>query len=131
LEQKLKIINDQRGDLCHVSCGDEVPFEIKRVYMLSNVPHDVVRGKHAHKKLNQFIFAAAGCFILELYDGYNIKIHKVSKLSNGVHIGPRVWRTLHSFTPDAVCVVLASELYDEADYIRSKEEFHEFVRGKN
>lgn len=117
-----------RGNLSVVEQLKEVPFEVKRVYWTYDVPSGESRGGHAHKQLKQLIIAMSGSFIVNLDDG---KGHKESYHLNhpweGLLVETEVWRTLDDFSSGAVCVVLASELYDEEDYIYDYEEFVRYV----
>jgi len=117
-----------RGNLSVVEQLKEVPFEVKRVYWTYDVPSGESRGGHAHKQLKQLIIAMSGSFIVNLDDG---KGHKESYHLNhpweGLLVETEVWRTLDDFSSGAVCVVLASELYDEEDYIYDYDEFVRYV----
>lgn len=117
-------ICDPRGNLSVAEQMKNVPFEIKRVYWTYDVPAGEARGGHAHRDLQQLIIAVNGSFVVNLDDG---KGHKESYHLNhpweGLHIGPGVWRTLDDFSSGSVCMVLASELFDEADYIYDYDEF--------
>lgn len=123
-----KIMDPTRGNLSVVEQLKEVPFEVKRVYWTYDVPSGESRGGHAHKQLKQLIIAMSGSFIVNLDDG---KGHKESYHLNhpweGLLVETEVWRTLDDFSSGAVCVVLASELYDEEDYIYDYEEFVRYV----
>lgn len=100
-----------------------VPFEIKRVYFLYAVPSDSNRGSHGHKKLEQVIIPLSGSFEVTLDNGSEKVSYKLTDPSKGLHLKPGLWRDLHGFSENAVALVLASELYDEADYMRSYDEF--------
>lgn len=123
-----KIMDPTRGNLSVVEQLKEVPFEVKRVYWTYDVPSGESRGGHAHKQLKQLIIAMSGSFIVNLDDG---KGHKESYHLNhpweGLLVETEVWRTLDDFSSGAVCVVLASELYDEEDYIYDYDEFVRYV----
>ena len=114
---------DPRGKLAVVEPGTGVPFEIRRVYYLYDVPAGAKRGGHAHKELEQLIFAPAGSFDVGLDDGRNRTTVRLSSPNIGLYICPMVWRELSGFTSGAVCLVLASLLYDEADYYRDYDDF--------
>ena len=104
--------------------GIEAPFPVKRMYYLFDIPHNkVVRGGHAHKALFQIVIAIKGSFSLRLSDGYNDKLVILDNPMTGLRLVPGIWREVFDFTPGATCMVLASEVYDEKDYIRNYDEF--------
>lgn len=123
-----KIMDPTRGNLTVVEQLSEVPFEVKRVYWTYDVPSGESRGGHAHKQLKQLIVAMSGSFIVNLDDG---KGHRESYHLNhpweGLLVDTEVWRTLDDFSTGAVCMVLASELYDPDDYIYDYDEFVRYV----
>ena len=104
-----------------------VPFEIKRLYYLYNQNNTEVRGRHAHIDLEQIIFAIHGSFELIVDDGTHKQSLLINNPKQGVYISPMIWRDLINFTPDAVCLVLASDFYKEEDYIRDYTEFKQRV----
>jgi dTDP-4-dehydrorhamnose 3,5-epimerase-like enzyme len=112
-------ITDERGDIGVVEVGPTIPFAVKRMYYSYNTPNDVVRGGHAHKTLHQFMIAMAGSFDIVLDDGISKRKITLNTRECGLYICPMVWRDLSNFSSGAVCLVLASEIYDENDYIRS------------
>ena len=105
------------------SKGFNVPFEVKRVFYSYNVPEDEARGAHAHKECHQMLIAVNGSFEVVLDDGVNTKVVKLDNPQYGLHIPPYVWAEERSFTPGAICLVLASHKYEADDYIRSYEDF--------
>ncbi len=124
---KAKIINipkieDPRGNLSVIE-KEVVPFEIKRVYYLYDVPAGAERGGHAHKKLQQFLVALAGSFDVVLNDGKNEQTITLNKPFEGLLITNGIWRELKNFSSGAVCLVVASGVFEEDDYIRDFEEF--------
>ena len=121
-------IEDFRGNLTFIEENGHIPFEIKRVYYLYDVPGGESRGGHAHKKLNQFVIAANGSFDVVLDDGYQKKRYHLNRSYYGLHIPPMTWRELDNFSSGSVCLVLASEHYDEEDYIRDYEVFKDTLR---
>lgn len=120
-------IKDTRGNLAVIE-KDVVPFKIKRVYYLYDVPSDAYRGGHAHKKLVQFVIALSGSFEVVLDDGKTKERVMLNKPDKGLLIPTGVWRELENFSSGAVCLVLASAEFDETDYIRDYESFCQFKK---
>lgn len=116
-------ISDSRGNLSFIEGGQHIPFDIKRVYYLYDVPGGSQRGAHAHKNLHQFIIAMSGSFDVVLDDGKEKKHFQLNRSDYGLYVCPMMWRDLAKFSSGAVCMVLASEHYDEADYIRNYSKF--------
>lgn len=119
----LKVHSDGRGSLSAVESNIDAPFEIKRVYFMYGIPGGQVRGAHAHKELEQLVIAVAGSFEIVLDDGQSVMTTVLEDPAKALYVPRMHWRTLQNFSKDAVCLVLASALYDEADYYRSYEEF--------
>lgn len=119
----LPVISDPRGDLTFMEGARHVPFSIKRVYFLYNVPVDAERGGHAHKELEQVVFALSGSFRVKTDDGRAKAEYWLRNPRRGLYINRLVWREIDSFSQGAVCMVLASHYYDEADYYRNHSEF--------
>lgn len=115
--------SDRKGNLSVVENGKDVPFEVRRVYYLYDVPGGESRGGHAHKALRQLIVAVSGSFSVTLDDGKDKKTFVLNRPYQGLLVAPGIWRTLDDFSSGSVCLVLASEKYDEGDYIREYEEF--------
>jgi hypothetical protein len=124
----LNKIPDARGNLSFVESRKHVPFAIERVYYLYDVPASSSRGGHAHKQLQQLIIAAAGSFTVVLDDGHQKKSFHLNKPYEGLYICPMIWREIHDFSSGSVCLVLASELYDESDYFRDYKNFIQTVK---
>ncbi len=120
--------HDVRGNLSVIE-GNTIPFEIKRVYYLYDIPTSSVRGGHAHKKLQQLIVALSGSFDVVLKDGISETIITLNKPNFGLLIPTGIWRELQNFSSGSVCLVLASAEFDEKDYIRDFEEFVSFKNG--
>tara|TARA_B110000091_G_scaffold213913_1_gene265000 strand:+ start:2020 stop:2433 length:414 start_codon:yes stop_codon:yes gene_type:complete len=120
---ELPKFNDARGNLSVIEGGQHIPFDIKRVYYLYDVPGGSDRGSHAHKNLHQFIVAMAGSFDVVLDDGKEKKRFHLNRSYSGLYVCPMMWRDLDNFSSGSVCVVLASAHYDADDYIRNYEEF--------
>ena len=116
-------VDDARGNLTFIEEDSHVPFKIKRVYYLYDIPGGESRGGHAHKKLEQFIIAANGSFDVVIDDGYNSMRFHLNRSYYGLYIPRMVWRELDNFSSGSVCLVLASEHYEEEDYIRNYDEF--------
>lgn len=121
-------ISDPRGNLSFIEGGQHIPFDIKRVYYLYDVPGGSDRGSHAHKNLHQFIVAMSGSFDVVLNDGREKKRFHLNRSYYGLYVCPMMWRELDNFSSGAVCVVLASSRYDESDYIRNYDQFVATVR---
>lgn len=119
----LRKIGDPRGNLTPIEGGADIPFDIKRVYYLYDVPGGESRGAHAHKELQQLIVAASGSFTITLDDGKEKKSFTLNRSYYGLLIVPGIWRDLDDFSSGAVLLCLASEHYDAADYIRDYNEF--------
>ena len=122
-----KIEND-RGNLTVVQSLETVPFDIKRVFYLYDIPGGEARGAHAHKECHQFLVAASGSFEVVLDDGREKRTVYLNRPFKGLHIPPGIWAAEQEFSSGAVCLVLASEPYEDADYIRDYEDFLRFVQ---
>lgn len=116
-------ISDPRGNLTFVEGSHHIPFDIKRVYYLYDVPGGAERGGHAHKDLQQVIIAMSGSFDVVVNDGQNEQRFHLNRSYYGLYLPTMVWRELDNFSSGSVCMVLASERYDEADYYREYTEF--------
>lgn len=117
-----------RGNLTVISNNDAIPFAVKRLYYLYDVPGGESRGGHAHRDLQQLIVAASGSFDVVLDDGKVKRRFTLNRPYQGLFIVPGIWRELENFSSGSVCLVLASEKYDEADYIRDYKDFLEWKR---
>lgn len=126
---ELPKVADPRGNLTFIEGQQHVPFPIQRVYYLYDVPGGESRGGHAHRQLEQLIIAASGSFDVVLDDGLRRERHFLNRSYFGLYVPRMVWRELENFSSGSVCLVLASEHYDAADYYRNYEEFLEVVRG--
>lgn len=116
-------ISDPRGNLTFIEGQRHVPFDIQRVYYLYDVPGGAERGGHAHVALSQLIIAMSGSFDVKLDDGSEKKTFHLNRSYNGLYVCPMIWRELDNFSSGAVCMVLASNMYDEADYYREYDDF--------
>lgn len=120
---ELPKIADKRGNLTVIENKKNIPFEIKRVYYLYDVPGGAERAGHAHKALKQFLVAMSGSFDVVIDDGYARTIYHLNRAYYGLYICPMVWREIVNFSSGAVCMALASDFYDESDYYRNYEDF--------
>lgn len=118
--------SDRKGNLTVVENGVTLPFDVKRVYYLYDVPGGENRGAHAHKELSQLIIAASGSFTVTLDDGQSKRSFFLNRPYQGLYVKPGLWRDLVDFSSGAVCMVLASDIYRKEDYIRDYNEFIEF-----
>lgn len=119
----VSMIQNPSGNITVVENNKEIPFEIKRIYYLYDIPGGEERGGHAHYELEQFIVAASGSFDVILDDGKNKKTVHLNRPNYALHIVPGLWRELNNFSSGSICMVLASHRYDEKDYIRDYNEF--------
>ena len=124
---ELPKITDARGNLTFVEGNNQIPFDIKRVYYLYDVPGGAQRGGHAHKGLHQLIIAMSGSFDVLLDDGSNKKRVHLNRSYNGLYVCPMIWRELDNFSSGSVLMVLASNKYDEGDYYR---DYNQFLVGR-
>lgn len=120
---ELTKIHNRSGNITPVEGMVSVPFPIRRIYYLYDVPGGEQRGGHAHKELHQLVVAASGSFEVVIDDGNNKKTIELNRPNYGLLIIPGIWRELINFSSGAICLVLASEKYNETDYIRNYEEF--------
>ena len=120
-------ITDPRGNLTFIEQQRHVPFEVKRVFYLYDVPTGESRGAHAHRKLHQVTICLAGSFDVLVDDGKQRRAIHLNRPWQGLYIPPMIWAAETNFDPGSVCLVLASELYDASDYYR---DYDQFVRAK-
>jgi dTDP-4-dehydrorhamnose 3,5-epimerase-like enzyme len=116
-------IHDPRGDLTFVEGGNHIPFQIARVYYIYNVPVESERGGHAHRELEQIVFALSGSFRIKIDDGTMKSEYWLRDPGKGLYISKMIWREMDAFSQGAVCMVLASHRYDELDYFRNYNDF--------
>ena len=126
---ELPRITDPRGNLTFIEAGRHVPFDIRRVYYLYDVPGGAERGAHGHRALHQLMVATSGSFDVQLDDGKEKRTFHLNRGYVGLYISPMIWRELTNFSSGAVCMVLASEYYDESDYFRDYGDFLRAARG--
>lgn len=118
---------DRNGNITAINNAKEIPFNIKRVFYLYDIPGGESRGAHAHKECHQFLIAASGSFEILLDDGKIQRIVQLNRPNMGLHIPPKIWASEINFSSGSICLVLASHEYNEADYIRDYEEFKQFI----
>jgi dTDP-4-dehydrorhamnose 3,5-epimerase-like enzyme len=120
-------VTDVRGNLSFIEQNNQVPFEIRRVYYLYDVPVGATRGGHAHRGLHQVIIALSGSFDVVLDDGYRKRSFFLNRPHYGLYVPPRIWRELENFSSNSVALSLVSEVYDESDYVRDYDTFKRLV----
>lgn len=120
---KFKEIGNEDGILTPIESRRDIPFEIKRMYYIKNVKKDIERGFHSHRMLHQVLIAMSGSVKIRLKNSSEEEIFELNDSSYGLYIGPMIWREMFEFSEDAVLLVLASEYYDEEDYIRDYESY--------
>jgi hypothetical protein len=125
----LPVVSDPRGNLTFIEAGRHIPFEIKRVYYLYDVPGGATRAAHAHLDLEQLIVAMSGSFDVLLDDGNQKRKYHMNRSYFGLYVPSMVWRDIDNFSSGSVCMVLASQYFEESDYIRDYNKFIEAVRA--
>jgi len=125
---ELSKISDPRGNLTSIEAQQDVPFDIRRVYYLYDVPGGATRAGHGHKTLQQLIIAMSGSFDILLDDGESKQRYHLNRSYYGLYIAPMMWREIDNFSSGSVCMVLASDHYDESDYYREYDEFVQATR---
>jgi hypothetical protein len=123
----LSKVHNRAGNITVVEGNENIPFETKRIYYLYDIPSGENRGGHAHKDLQQLIVATSGSFDVLLDDGKNKKIVRLDRPNMGLYVVPGIWRELFEFSSGSVCLVLASNKYEDADYIR---DYNDFIKYK-
>ena len=121
---ELPVVHNVAGNITAINNGDRIlPFEVKRVYYLYDIPGGESRGAHAHKELHQLIVAASGSFDITIGDGLTKRTFNLSRPYMGLYLPPGLWREMDNFSSGSICLVLASEVYKEDDYIRDYDDF--------
>jgi hypothetical protein len=123
---ELPKVHNEAGNITAIENNKNIPFSIKRIYYLYDIPGGEDRGAHAHKSLQQFIIAASGSFDVILDDGINKRTITLNHPNRALHLVSGLWRELSNFSSGAICLVLASEKYDEMDYIREYPKFKDY-----
>jgi hypothetical protein len=126
---ELPVNHREKGNLTVIENGAHIPFAVRRIYYLYDVPGGESRGGHAHRELRQLIIAASGSFDVSLNDGNIKRIFTLNRPYQGLLVTPGIWRELDNFSSGSVCLVLASHEYDAEDYIREYGEFLEWSEG--
>lgn len=121
---------DRAGNISIVEKFDHIPFEVKRVFYIYDIPGGESRGAHSHRECHQFIVAASGSFEVEMDDGSNKRTITLNRPYFGLHIPPGIWAAEKEFSSGAICLVLTSQPYNEKDYIRNYQDFLNFRNGK-
>ena len=116
-------VHNKSGNITVVENGSNIPFDVKRVYYLYDVPGGEARGGHAHYELEQYIIAASGSFDVTLDDGNDKKTINLNRPNIAIHIVPGLWRSIDNFSSGSICMVLASHFFNEDDYIRNYEDY--------
>lgn len=124
----LRKIHDPRGNLTPIESNTDVPFEIKRIFYLYDVPGGESRGAHAHYKDNQFLIAASGAFEVFVDDGQNQKVFTLNRSYYGLLVPPGIWSAEQNFSSGSVCLVLTDNMYEAEDYIREYDEFLKYKK---
>jgi dTDP-4-dehydrorhamnose 3,5-epimerase-like enzyme len=130
--KKVKLIDlpkveDPRGNLSYLESNNHIPFEIKRVYWIYDVPGGVIRGSHAFRTLQEFIIALSGSFDVVLDDGKKEQKFSLNRSYYGLYVPKLLWRRVENFSTNSLCLVLASDIYKPEDYIRERDEFEKLV----
>lgn len=126
----LPVRGDDRGSLIAIEAGDQVPFDIARVYYIYGTGPDVARGFHAHRRLKQYAICLSGSCMMRVDDGVEQRDLRLHRPDQGLYLGPMVWHEMRDFSPDCVLLLLADTPYDEADYIRDYAAFMAAARGE-
>jgi len=127
---ELSKIADPRGNLTSIESERNIPFEIKRVYYLYDVPGGATRAGHGHKTLQQLIIAMSGSFDVTLDDGTKKEKYHLNRSYCGLYVAPMMWREIDNFSSGSVCMVVASDFFDEADYFRYYDDFLEAIKAR-
>lgn len=124
----LPLIKNRAGNITPVHNSVDIPFVVKRIFYLYDIPGGESRGAHAHKSCHQFLIAASGSFEVLLDDGYTKRLVQLNRPYQGLHIPPKIWASEINFSSGSICLVLASEKYDADDYIRDYQQYLQFKK---
>jgi len=124
----LRQIHNRAGNITPVENNVHIPFDIKRVYYIYDIPGGESRAGHGHRNLETFVVAASGSFDITIDDGINKKTLQLNRPYNGLNIKPGIWRDISNFSSGAICLVLASDFYNEEDYLRDYNSFLDFKK---
>lgn len=124
---ELPRIKNRAGNITPVNNSENIPFDVKRVFYIYDIPGGEDRGAHAHKECHQFLIAASGSFEIEMNDGINKRTVTLNRPYYGLHVPPGIWAAEKGFSSGAVCLVLTSHKYDEKDYLRKYEDYLKFI----
>ena len=126
---ELAQIENRAGNITAIENNKNIPFEVKRVFFIYDIPGGKDRGAHAHKKCHQFLIAGSGSFEIELNDGVNKRTIHLNRPYYGLHIPPGIWAAEKGFSSGAICLVLTSHAYEEEDYIRDYNEYITYINN--
>jgi hypothetical protein len=126
---ELPRILDERGNLSFIEGGNHIPFKIERTYMIYDVPGGEMRGGHAYLELHEFIVALSGSFDVVLDDGNDKRTYSLNRSYYGLYVPKMIWRSLENFSTNSLCMILASEKYNEDDYLREYDDFKNKING--
>jgi hypothetical protein len=127
---KLQRISDRKGNITPIENSKDIPFDIKRVFYIYDIPGGESRGAHAHKACHQFLVAASGSFEVSLNDGRVERIVQLNRPFIGLHIPPQIWASEINFSSGSICLVMASHEYNESDYLRNYDDYLNFTQKK-
>lgn len=121
-------VTDSRGSLTYINNSDQIPFDIKRIFIVSDVPNGLSRGGHAHKVLQEILIPLNGSFCVEVSDGINCSEVYLSEKDSGILIPPSSWRVVKKYSPGAICLSICSQEFSEDDYIHEWQEFKKYYK---
>lgn len=130
-ERSIPSHKDESGTLYVLDTTGSLPFEPRRTFYITDIPTGATRGGHAHKLCEQFLVSVSGGISINTYDGYNEKKFSLSQPDKGLYIPPMIWVEFQSFSRESVCLVVASQFYDETDYVKNFDDFASLVAEKN
>lgn len=128
---KLPKIEDERGNLSFIESGKHIPFKIKKVHWIYDIPGGVERHGHAYKTMEEYIIAISGSYDVVIYENGKEKVFHLNKPNEGIYIPPKTWRKVQNFSTNAVCLIITSDFYNESDYIRDFSDFLEIMKKEH